>query len=190
MSFLTLDDLHNNIAFLTDLDDKFQTYLDRSTEIVKTYIGFNPEKTEFNETYYFSRTEGSVIVANYPIVDIYSLTINEVAVDEGLAIVDEASGIITFNFTPNSTTETLEMGINYSAGYDPVPSDIRDAVLQHVIWSISRQENYGVRSMSVAESTTNYELDMPINIKNQLNRYVRKSMFQRPPVKKLVYGTK
>lgn len=71
--------------------------------------------------------------------------------------------------------EKKNVRVVYTAGLDPVPADLRDAVLEVVAYNLRRFRGdaiIGVKSMSLSQGlTTQYELTIPVNAQRVFESY-------------------
>jgi hypothetical protein len=191
MSIVTTDDFSTYVTYpVADLA-KVQSLIDRVEAVVRTYIRYNPARTNYMETYLLSPSDkatSTINLAHYPELDIWDIKIDGVTVDPTLLTIDSASGLLNI---PSSMLGD-KLYIDYDAGYDFVPEDIKDAICKTCAWEWSRMNasSYGIRTQAVGEATTSYEVDLPINIRNQLARYVHQNIFLSPPVQSVTFGVK
>lgn len=65
--------------------------------------------------------------------------------------------------------------VSYTAGLDPVPDDLQDAIIQAVVysWKQRRSRALGTRSITADGVTTQYEIDIPMPAMRVIQSYGR-----------------
>jgi len=159
MSVVTLDELKRFLSVdTTDTseDTFYQELLDRAEQKIGNVFGGALSQNTYTETYDFDRI---IYPRHYPVVSITSLTIDGVAQTDG---VDYFSYdyIVLMNEGERKSVE-----ITYTAGFNPVPDDIKQAIILTAA--------FYMRINSELKPETEADYRMPQEVENILNPYRR-----------------
>jgi len=191
--FLTVEELKGylktpaNSTRVTYDDTALATTIGNAVAVAVAYLGYDPSLTTYTETYVIPGPTRSLVLAHSPVVSLVSLSLNGATPDLDGVFLDDEAGTLDFNFPMPYSGYRLDAV--YQAGFDPIPADIRDAIAKLAMWDRARvlSGDFGVRSRMVGDSTTSYEVDIPVNIKNQLNRYIQRRPFAIRPTSALSF---
>ena len=187
MAYITTTALKDYLTFDSD-DTEIMAHLGQlclnAQEFIKSYIGFNPEGTEF---YYrdLVQLNGPKIALPYaPVISVSSCLVNgaeyTAIIPEGVPegringtdfYIDNQAGILTFQSLDFYGQALLEITFIY--GFQAVPADIIQAGCELVAWNYGKIKNqgFGVKSQTVGESTTAFETGAPYSVRQILDRY-------------------
>jgi hypothetical protein len=120
-----------------------------------------------------------LVTRNYPITEVTELTI------DGVSIPAKPAGSFTnigYTFTDRHITLSGKVflrgldnvSISYSAGYDPIPADLRQACVDLVSFRYRAKDRIGLISKGLAGETITYDIrHLPAQVMRVVQRYKR-----------------
>jgi uncharacterized phiE125 gp8 family phage protein len=111
-----------------------------------------------------------LMVGQYPITDVISLTVDGMAVDLTTIVYRGAMLIRTDGATFASGYGNVS--VTYKAGYAAVPADIGQAVVKMAAWAYKEKDRLGHSSKTVQGEVVAFQTqDMPNDVKTLLNNW-------------------
>lgn len=170
MAIVSLEDVKTFLGIAEDdtsQDNRLAPVVDAFCVYIPTYLGRILEETEFEDELYDGTGLPTLVLKNYPITEITSITVNgddfpEVTYEErmssiiGYYIHNANNGILmNLSIWPRGRGNIL---ISYKAGYDEIPADIIYATLKTMehYWALNKRsagvlgESLGSYSYSLA----------------------------------------
>jgi hypothetical protein len=174
MALIELTDLEKYVVIPATEVEKYQQVIDTASAVVKSYLKFDPELSTYDYTYNITETKNRINLRSYPVTALYELKLNGADYADSYSFDNEIGVLALGEWLGNGDV----FKIRYQAGYAVLPDDIKDATCKLCAWEIGRRNsgNYGVRTQAQGEAVTSYEIDIPVNIKNQLKEYVRNNL--------------
>lgn len=147
---------------------------------VKSHLGWNPERKDYSVK----------IESGHRVVSLNARSVNSVSgiwydlervfdpvaslVDERTYFVDAEIGVIYFDdiwFGQQKVRGGLK--IDFNAGYDPVPEDLKKACVEFASWIFRRtfSGNVGVRTSTAVGMSAAFDMTLPLSILSTLTRY-------------------
>jgi len=173
MSWVTVDDVK---AFGgvsgTELDTRIQDYINLVEGYIKLKAGWDIEAKNYREVIY--TVDKRVFLSNFPVISITKVTINDYEVGEDNYYVDKDTGSFWFKGIPRAGDEPYKIEVEYRAGYEAIPEDIKTAIKMEVVKRLQMQDGLGVKNINRGGETINFRDDeMGKNVQNIVDIYKR-----------------
>lgn len=116
----------------TDSDNLIIRKINQATDMIETYTGRRFVVTDYTQEYDATNID-QLILKQRPVVTLTSFEVRDSTLNENdwdsiestLYFTDEAAGVIDLNFSASGRWNRYR--VEYSAGYDPLPSDLTEA---------------------------------------------------------------
>lgn len=153
-----------------EFDDDLERLITAISLFVKNWVGRSLLLAEYTEKR--SGAGGPVLMLNqYPILSITSLQLDGHAILPAQYSFDD-NGIYLINGV--FTRAKNNIVVVYQAGYDGVPADVEQAVIETAALRWKERGRIGMTSKGMAGETTNFVIsDFPPSAKSILNDYMR-----------------
>ena len=158
---ISLEEFQKYTGIIDDNDTINQIYIDTAEELIKNYLGYNPNLTEYNEYYSGDGTQTLQLSAK-PVETITAFTIDGVSYQaEYFYIQDESLFLLDKTFNEGTRNIHLE----YTAGYSPLLGIFKMTCLRlSSLLATEAEGNIGITSKSFQDAgtrtflnTTNYD---------------------------------
>ena len=151
---------------ITSVSTYIQSWLNRSFSVAS-----------YTDTSNGNGVSSQLVLRNYPIVSVSSLTINGIiipfspdGIKPGYQYDGKAIYLIGYIFQRGMRN----IVVNYSAGYASVPAEIEQAVIELLSLRYRERSRIGENSKSIGGETVSYNIkDFPEGVKTILNNYKR-----------------
>lgn len=152
----------------------YEGLIKSATSIIESYIGYSFVPSSYVEYYDDMKNSRYLVVKNLPLIRVDDIFINGSSYT-GDYTFNKDTGIIRFeNGFPNGTNIMLE----YTAGYEVLPDDIKYAAMELVQYLRKRMSNslVGETSKTIDGGSMALEVSIPLNVLHILNRYKNRSI--------------
>lgn len=175
-SFVTLNEVKLWLSIEstnTNNDTLLTSLISSASSWVENWVNRTLSSTSYTERYNGTGNY-SMMVKNYPITAISSLTVNGaiVSASDGVSVgyVYDNNQII---FIGNKIAKGIQnVAITYTAGYAAIPQDIKQVVIELVGYKFKEMNRIGLESKTIAGEVTTFSLkDLKEHNKNLLNNY-------------------
>jgi Phage gp6-like head-tail connector protein len=176
MALATVDDVRKFLSLNASQDeDLLQRLVDGASAFVLAYMNRTSIEVEtYTETYDGSGSQ-TLCPNNFPIKSVASLSINNNAIlaattYHSAGFKHDTIRIILqgHRFTPG----LMNVAVTYDAGYDTLPADLTQAVVEIVAEKYQRRLRMGVTSKSIGQESISYsQNDILPHCKLVLNQY-------------------
>lgn len=135
MSWITLEQGKDRMGIdCTDpsRDKQVQSAIDYATALVEKWCERSFQEGQNTDTYF--PPEYVVYLSNWPVVTIDDILYDDVSQTDLTYKLDKSRGVLYFDTGLTTFTGIDELKVAYTGGYNPVPQDLTDAVLD-VAWA-------------------------------------------------------
>lgn len=175
-SFVTLNEVKLWLSIdsaNTNNDTLLTSLISSASSWVENWVNRTLSSATYSERYNGTGNY-SMMVKNYPITAISSMTVNGVAVSasDGISV-----GYLFDNNTIIMIGNKISKGIqnvtvSYTAGYTTIPQDIKQVVIELVGYKFKEMTRIGLESKTISGEVTTFSLkDLKEHNKNLLNNY-------------------
>lgn len=167
-------------------DEKLKFLLNFATDFIEKYTGRRITETTFTGAtaeYLDGNGTKDLFLKNYPISAIASVEYNNTianesnwgTVDSKEYFFDPNTGILTFTY--GTAKGNRNYRVSYTAGYNPVPSDLKTACIFLAGEAFKRGGSMGIKSESLGDHSIVFDASLMSQegsvVKSVLNRYRR-----------------
>lgn len=162
-----------------DLKDSYERHIPTAIKKANIEVGRTLQATDYTLKL-CGNGKNFLVLPHYPVnslelrVDPYREFRDETIIDSSLYDLDPNTGIVTL-YSDKFPVEIATIKATFNAGYDPVPEDLKEVLLEIVVWIRGRLYNHGERigqrDIGVEGMKSSTEMVLPLHVVRSLEKY-------------------
>ena len=151
MGYITKEELEDYVKKYPEENSLLEQYINAAEEMVENYLGYSPEKKEY-ETVRYGDDGRLFCLEAFPLVELKEVKAGGVEADTGQFRI-KSRNYLEFNYGRGVFSSEKLYSFSYTAGFEKVPDKIKTVALQlaSLMWE-SEGGNLAVSSTTYSDS--------------------------------------